>query len=282
MEYSRIRNTKAKIIHNAFRLFFTLNGRLRLFRFKSWEGFYWSKLSRIFFKDKETLLKNKYGQLFRVRTDQLVDFTAVYGRKGEAQILDIFNVVLKEDSSLIDCGAHIGRYSLIAATIIKKGVIIAIEPFDNNYAMLQQNISINCIPNIKALNVAAASDEGQTELYIGKDYATSTLHINWLKRMDRVSNPASATRVGLVKLDNIIKKYGLEEVTLLKIDCEGAENDVLKGCMESIGNKKVKYIICEIHEPIASRKAIISLLQSYGYSIKNIGESEILAQLTNL
>ena len=81
-----------------------------------------------------------------------------------------------------------------------------------------------------------------------------------LNHMEKNHNVRDHIEVRIRKLDNIIRESMLKGVDLIKIDVEGAELDVLLGCVESIKNKMVKNIICEIHEPIASRKDIISLL----------------------
>ena len=116
-KHSKLQNFKSKLVHNAFRRFFDLNNRFRLIKFKSWEGVEWKKLSKYLFKYNEIYLNNKYRQTLKVRTDQLVDFTAVYGRKDESEILNLLEKILNKNSVFIDCGAHIGRYTLIASTL---------------------------------------------------------------------------------------------------------------------------------------------------------------------
>ncbi len=281
MEYkfNRIQNWKAKTLHSIFRNIFELNNRLNMFKLNGWEGVYWEGFSRHFFKTKELCLRNNFGQKLRVRTNQLVDFTAVFGRKEEVKIVDLLQKLLKENSNYIDCGAHIGRYSLIASRFCKKGCIISIEPFPDNYALLQENINLNNILNIKALNVAAGKEEGQCSLYIGKDYATNTLCLNWLEQMDKQSTNCNKIKVNQRTIDNIIKESKLLSIDLLKIDVEGAELEVIIGCNKALSQGIIKNIICEIHEPIADKREILSVLQSFNYIISDIGGSEILAVL---
>jgi FkbM family methyltransferase len=63
----------------------------------------------------------------------------------------------------IDIGAHFGYYSLLASVCTDGGKVLAIEPSQKTYALLQQNTKE--YPNITAMHMALAGSEGTTGFY---------------------------------------------------------------------------------------------------------------------
>ena len=65
----------------------------------------------------------------------------------------------KEDA-LLDVGAHIGPYTLIASRCVGlNGKVVAIEADPANFDILNRNIQLNILTNVIALNYAAYSKE---------------------------------------------------------------------------------------------------------------------------
>src|SRR5262249_23284366 len=66
-------------------------------------------------------------------------------------------------------------------------------------------------------------------------------------------------------------------VELLKIDVEGAELEVLQGAESWLRCGRIREVLCEVHEPTASRIEVEELLRSCGFSVDSIGEAELHA-----
>jgi len=68
----------------------------------------------------------------------------------------------------LDVGAHIGKYTILAAKRVgSEGLVIAVEPHPENYRTLIENIKLNSLNNVIALNIAAWKEEGILKLFIG-------------------------------------------------------------------------------------------------------------------
>jgi len=68
---------------------------------------------------------------------------------------------------IIDIGAHVGKYSLYFARVNPKAVIVALEPYPENYHCLLRGISANNLRNIIPLRYAAYHEDNQVvKLYI--------------------------------------------------------------------------------------------------------------------
>ena len=73
----------------------------------------------------------------------------------------------KEGDIVVDVGAHIGRYTLIAANRVgRNGKVVAVEANPDNFEMLNNNVKLNRLTNVTSLNYAAYSHETKIKLYL--------------------------------------------------------------------------------------------------------------------
>lgn len=125
----------------------------------------------------------------------------------------------------VDVGANIGMMSLAAARAMQgNGKIFAFEPFPQTRGMLEKSFWINGFANILEVHGAAVSNRvGEAPLFLG---ATSGHHSMFALDIPQ-GYSAHQVDVPVVTLDGALP-HG-QDVTLLKIDVEGAEIDVIKG-----------------------------------------------------
>lgn len=142
---------------------------------------------------------------------------------------------LRENDLFVDIGANVGSYTILASAQIGCESI-SFEPVPSTYQNLKNNISLNKIQEkVTALNIALG---GQ----IGEIYFTSSLDT-----MNHVSKDKNLNDI-LVKvstLDDILKNENTP--SLIKIDVEGFETEVLKGASLTLHNEGLKAIIIELN-----------------------------------
>ncbi len=82
-------------------------------------------------------------------------------------------------STFVDIGAHIGRYTLMAARYASK--VIAIEPEPSNFSLLRENVALNGFSNVVTLQPALSMDQRRSQFYVARigDTATSSLNPEW-------------------------------------------------------------------------------------------------------
>jgi FkbM family methyltransferase len=137
----------------------------------------------------------------------------------------------KRGDVVIDEGAFIGLYSLKAAKL--GALVIAVEPNPVSFARLCENIKLNNFGNIIPINVALSDHEGFGYLNIvDKQMPSSLAHIS------RADMP-NVVRIKLTTLDSLIESLGLSRVDIMKVDVEGHELEVLKGCQNSLRKKLI-------------------------------------------
>ena len=120
------------------------------------------------------------------------------------------------DETVIDVGANIGDSSIYFAT---KGAtrVIAIEPFPSSYSLLEQNISLNELEGIIVpMNAAVGENDGFVNLR--PDIKTTTGL--------GIYNSDNGVKVRIVSLNKLVEIFNLKN-SILKIDCEGCEYEVI-------------------------------------------------------
>jgi FkbM family methyltransferase len=145
----------------------------------------------------------------------------------------------KRNEVVIDVGAHYGFYTLLASRLVgKEGYVFAFEPSSRNFRRLSLNLQLNSIQNAKTFNFALGNFEGSARLY-HSHYSGG--HSIFFKR------GTDSEIVAVKRLDNVVKQAGLERISLIKIDVEGAEKDVLEGALQTIKKCRPRITIAGYH-----------------------------------
>ena len=78
-------------------------------------------------------------------------------------------LALKKGDVFLDIGAHIGKYTIQVAKIVgDKGLVISIEPHPENFKVLNKNLLLNQLRNVKTFNIAGWNEKCKLKLYEGK------------------------------------------------------------------------------------------------------------------
>ena len=156
-----------------------------------------------------------------------------------------------KNSTLIDIGAHAGSFTLKMAK--KMDRVVAIEPNPRTFRFLLQNIKLNKLDNVVAINAAVSDREGTTRLFLRDASHLSSImfHAN------------EGVQVATETLDGIVKRLDLSQVSFIKLDAEGAESIVLQGAKKTLESNRPN-IAMEIHSQ-SEAEDISRLLRSMGY-----------------
>ena len=94
----------------------------------------------------------------------------------EPETVHEFLNVLQQGDVVVDVGAHIGFYSLLAADKVgEKGHVYAFEPAPATFEILNANISINAFDNITAVKKAVTDKSGVAQMHLLGSTATAYL-----------------------------------------------------------------------------------------------------------
>ncbi len=144
---------------------------------------------------------------------------------------------VKQGDVVLDIGANIGYYSILASKLVgKKGKVYAFEPDPQNIKLLYKNIKLNNCRNITVIEAALGSKKGKLDLI-------QDLSNPGESKLSK-KNIANSVKVKVLTLDQFVKTEKIKKIDLIKIDVEGAEPDVLKGSIKTLRlNKSLKLFI---------------------------------------
>jgi FkbM family methyltransferase len=172
-----------------------------------------------------------------------------------------------------DVGANIGFFSLVAARqVAAEGSVYSFEPVPSNVALIRRNAELNSLKTIHVFPEAVGATSARAELVVAKHIGGAVL-----ASAGRPPDAQSRMTVDVVTLDDAMSKHGLRPPTLMKIDVEGAEIDVLRGAtgILRVHKPKLIYEIDDATEAGIQRKSqeIEAFMTTAGYSIQPLPNS---------
>jgi len=146
---------------------------------------------------------------------------------------------------IIDIGANAGFFSLFACSRFSHSNIFAFEPIISNFKLLEINQNLNKQCQIIPIQKAVAGHSGEVTMMIPDYYdgfSTSSHIIDGEYRQ----NKNQVVKVQCTTIQDIFDEYELEKCDLLKMDCEGAESDIIYNCPSDYLSR-ITQIVMEFH-----------------------------------
>ena len=188
----------------------------------------------------------------------------------------VFAERIRPGDTVLDVGANIGYYALIAAQKAGPvGRVIAVEPDPENYALLRHNIHINGYDHVQPVCAAIADRCGEADLWkAGRNWGGHSLFSDRKK--------SARVRVKTTTIDAYLESVP-GDVHFIKMDIEGAEPLALAGMRRTLERCRAVSIMSEI-APSALRAADQSPmtyaenLQGHGFVISIVDETSTRLQ----
>lgn len=121
---------------------------------------------------------------------------------------------------ILDIGAHIGCFTLLAAGKTGTGRVYAFEPGGETFAVLKKNIEENKLSNVSIFRQAMAAGSGKTLLY------HDTVSGNWGHTITKQISGESE-EVDCITLAHFLQSENIGHVDFIKFNCEGAEFGII-------------------------------------------------------
>lgn len=169
----------------------------------------------------------------------------------------------------LDIGANIGYYTVAMSDICD--YVLAVEPLDICIDLIKKSIIKNNIKNVK-IEQCCITDKGDETVYLHK----RDKNIGATRIVRSITDIKTTT----LTLDQLFKKYDLNNIHLIKIDIEGYEPVVINNSIDLLKSKIVKNFVLEItpltHENKYTKaynnvKKMLENLYKYNYKIYDIG-----------
>lgn len=164
----------------------------------------------------------------------------------EGETIQLFFALVKPATTIVDIGANTGLFALLAAITKRTSHVVAFEPVPFIFDMLQKNIRLNQLQNLKAIPMVVSNFKGTSKFYITHtSVGVPTDSSACLGFRDQVDEYNLTT----ISLDEYKNTHQLAKIDLLKIDVEAGEAAVIEGAFNTI-EKDNPYIICEVLENV--------------------------------
>lgn len=192
-------------------------------------------------------------------------------------------IQVRKGDAVLDVGANIGVAAAYFATECGAGVVHSFEPVKPIFEQLRKNLSHfpACVPHPYGLSSAPGT---QTITYYPESWALSGTHADPIaereraKRIflnlgadDRTVEEGLRGRFSTAELpgefrtlSEALRSESVDSVDLLKIDVEGAEQDVLAG-IEDADWPSIHQVVAELHGDPAEREAVVGMLEGRGF-----------------
>jgi FkbM family methyltransferase len=183
----------------------------------------------------------------------------------ERGTLAVMLAVLKEGDHFVDIGANVGLMTLVAAKKVgATGRVDSFEPLSEIRSLLSNSIIINNIHNTHIHSVALGSSRSKMDIYRHPEVNRGSASI-------ALSNASEMkSEIDVDTLDYILSQVSAQAVSMIKIDVEGWELEVLKGGAETLNNSPQPIVCIEFSQthPLhgGTHQEMFQLMQSAGYS----------------
>lgn len=164
-------------------------------------------------------------------------------------------------ATILDLGANIGFGSVYFAGLFPGARVIAVEPDPRNLPLLRTNLQFNGVA-AQVVAGAAGAVAGTLDLRYGDNPTCSSLAGTGMHALN------ATVRVQVMTVPQILDAAGWPGVDLLKIDIEGAEDELLgsdNGWLERVGS-----LLVEIH-PNTSAERLNGMIGRFGFSLRRLG-----------
>lgn len=181
----------------------------------------------------------------------------------EPEITRLVQTTAKPGMTLVDAGANVGYYTLIAARLVGvTGRIYAFEPDPLNYSYLVRNVEANGCSGVITVPKALSSTTGRTKFIRdargAEGFVTSAGDVQY------------TLEVPTVTLDDFFSAEGWPGVDIMKMDIEGSEKSALEGMPELSRRNPQLRLILELNTPAIVRSGntvhdVTELLRALGF-----------------
>lgn len=223
--------------------------------FRTWPTFFLDLTERLP-KGREFMHELRSGARMLVRTHMGESYNVF-----ESWGIRVYNppgFEIRENDTVIDVGAHVGSFSIYAGWQGRRVRVFAYEAFAANHERLIENIRLNGLADRVWSHGQAVWSSNETRTF----YVSGTAF-----NEGSLIGQGEGFAVECVALKSIFERQGIETCNLLKMDCEGAEYDILMTAPETL-LARIQKVTLEYHDhPVETPATLQAFLEKRGFVV---------------
>jgi FkbM family methyltransferase len=204
-----------------------------------------------------TLLEMRHGPIrLLLRPEESFVFYATYVA-GEWDFLR-----LRKGDRVLDAGANIGDFTVLAARKVgPSGLVVAMEPEPDNFAILTRNIKLNGVTNVRTVQAGLWDREGHASLD-GTHQGASLSDVG-------------TGRVRTLTVEGTLREARMNDFDVIKMDIEGGEDVVFRN---DDWVNQVREICVETHNQ-QCYETVTGSLEAHGFDISVFSSVRLSANI---
>lgn len=239
---------------------------------------YFQGLSRLGIRHRPRRIAG--GFRMNLETGDLLSQRVACEEAFEPDVRKAFLEIASRGVDVLDIGANIGYYTLLAASVIGNSHhVYAFEPQPRVARNLRANVVLNRLSNVTIFEFALSDREGQAEFFLpeygveGHGSLADNGRFRVMSRIPVVTRP----------LDTVLAEMSEPKIGLIKMDAEGAELSILRGASRLLASPDRPFIIFEACEENTrafgySVFDLLMFIQSFGYELRQLDHEDWLAR----
>ena len=188
--------------------------------------------------------------------------------------IDFYKQFIKAGDFVIDIGAHTGDTTVpIALCASKEGLVLALEPNPYVFKILEKNSTLNnSFTNIHAINFAATREDGKFNFNYSDEAFCNGGFFDEIQSNEHGHNyTLEISGIDLNRYLSANYSQNLDKLSLIKIDAEGYDKEIIKSLIPIIEKYK-PCIITECNENLSEqeRYELFEIIKSLDYKLEQI------------
>lgn len=164
---------------------------------------------------------------------------SVFGGYYEEYEMSLFELEIESGSVVLDIGANIGLYTLIAARRASK--VFSFEPDPRSFSNLKRNVETNNAMNVHLINKAVRNKSGKDPFCSYSKYPLDRGNLHLVSRNEKMNQESII--VETISLDEFFRDKS-KRIDIVKMDIEGLELEALEGMADLINtNRNMKFFM---------------------------------------
>lgn len=214
-----------------------------------------------------TVVSTPLGGTLKVRTDDGgVGHKLIFYREYEPYLTSVLLARIPTNAIVFNIGANIGYYAVVLGKHVSAGRVIAFEPEPRNFQLLQENLALNGLTSVTAVNAAVSDTSGVLDLYLSpSNFGDHRLH----------DTPGRMrTSVQVLDFASAVATYGTPAFVVM--DTQGAEGAILRGMRHFLREHRtpvvMEYWPRGLQQGGSSSEEVLRIFRELSYSLFEISE----------